>query len=159
MPCRAERVHVAEPGVEPASPTTPSPDGSRLLCVAAVAPHKGHDILIEALAELADLTWTCVCAGSLDRDPGFAARIALRAKESGLDDRITFAGARTGADLDSAYASADLLVVPSRGESYGMVVTEALARGIPVVALGGPGPARGAGPGPRRPRAWHPCPA
>jgi glycosyltransferase involved in cell wall biosynthesis len=135
----ADRVHVAAPGVEPAAAATPSPGGTRLLCVAAVAPHKGHDILVDALAGLADLAWTCTCAGSVARDPVFAARIALRAKESGLDDRITFLGPRVGADLDAAYASADLLVVPSRGESYGMVVTEALARGIPVVATAAKG--------------------
>lgn len=130
-----QRVRVAAPGVDPASPTAPHPDGSRLLCVAAVAPHKGHDILIDALAALGDdPRWTCTCVGSLTRDPGFAARIALRAKESELDDRISFPGPRVGADLAAAYASADLLVVPSRGETYGMVVTEALARGVPVIA-------------------------
>ncbi|HZM76659.1 MAG TPA: glycosyltransferase family 4 protein [Candidatus Limnocylindrales bacterium] len=130
----AARVFVAAPGVEPASPTVPNPDGSRLLCVAAVAPHKGHDILIDALTLLEELAWTCTCAGSLSRDPAFAARIALRTKESGLENRIAFPGPRVGADLAATYASADLLVVPSRGETYGMVVTEALARGIPVVA-------------------------
>jgi len=130
-----DRVHVAAPGVDAASPTLPSPDGSRLLCVAAVAPHKGHDILIDALIALeGDLRWTCACVGSLTRDPGFAARIALRAKDSGLDDRISFPGPLVGADLAAAYASADLLVVPSRGETYGMVVTEALAAGVPVIA-------------------------
>ena len=48
--------------------------------------------------------------------------------------RVRFAGARTGAELDRAYASADLLVLASRAETYGMVVTEALARGVPVLA-------------------------
>jgi glycosyltransferase involved in cell wall biosynthesis len=127
-------VHVAAPGVEQAPLAQPKPDGSRLLCVAAVAPHKGHDVLIDALSTLDDPGWSCACVGSLSRDPGFAARIALRAKELGLDDRIVFLGPRVGADLAAAYASADLLVVPSRGETYGMVVTEALACGIPVIA-------------------------
>ena len=129
-----ERVHVAAPGVEQAFLAQPKPDGSRLLCVGAVAPHKGQDILIDALSTLDDPNWSCTCAGSLSRDPGFAARIALRAKEFGLDDRIAFPGPRVGTDLAAVYASADLLVVPSRGETYGMVVTEALARGLPVIA-------------------------
>jgi glycosyltransferase involved in cell wall biosynthesis len=118
------RVHVAAPGVDPAPPVPGSPDGTRLLCVAAVSPHKGHDVLVEALATVADLAWTGTCVGPLDRDPAFVA--ALRP-----DPRLAFVGPRTG---DAIYAGADLLVHPSRGETYGMVVTEALARAIPVIA-------------------------
>jgi glycosyltransferase involved in cell wall biosynthesis len=54
--------------------------------------------------------------------------------EAGLDDRVTLAGALTGADLAAAYANADLLVLPSRHETYGIVASEALARGVPVLA-------------------------
>ena len=72
--------------------------------------------------------------GSLDRAPAFADHVQRRALAAGLRDRVHFAGPRTGAALDSAYAAADLLVLASRGETYGMVVTEALARGVPVLA-------------------------
>jgi glycosyltransferase involved in cell wall biosynthesis len=143
----ADRVHVATPGVDPAPVAPGSGAGSRLLCVAAVTPHKGHDLLVEALGTIPDLPWSCECVGTLDRDPGFVDR--LRQQNS----RISFVGARTGSELDAAYDAADLLVLASRGETYGMVVTEALARGIPVLAtaVGGLAEALGRAPDGSRP--------
>jgi glycosyltransferase involved in cell wall biosynthesis len=83
---------------------------------------------------LADLSWHCVCVGSLDRDSAFAETVRRRSLASGLGDRVSFPGPRSGDDLDRSYASADLMVLASRAETYGMVVTEALARGVPIVA-------------------------
>lgn len=124
-----DTVHVAAPGVDPAPLTTGSPDGGRLLCVAAVTPRKGQDLLVEALGRCADLDWSCEVVGALDRSPDFADRVR---KLAGPD--IRFVGTRVGAELDDSYAGADLLVLPSRAETYGMVVTEALARAVPVLA-------------------------
>ena len=129
-----DRVHVAAPGVDPAHLAPGTPAGDALLCVAAVTPDKGHDLLLDALAMVMDLPWRCACVGSLDRDPAFADGVLGRTRDRGLGDRVRFAGSRTGPDLDRAYAAADVLVLASRAETYGMVVTEALARGLPVVA-------------------------
>jgi glycosyltransferase involved in cell wall biosynthesis len=141
----AERVHVAEPGVEPAALAFGTDDGGELLCVAAVTPIKGHDVLLDALGTIADLSWRCTCVGSLDRDTTFVERLPR--------NRAHFVGPLTGAALDRCYAAADLLVLASRGEAYGMVVTEALARGLPVVAaeVGGVTEALGHAPDGTRP--------
>jgi glycosyltransferase involved in cell wall biosynthesis len=130
----ADRVQVAEPGVDAAGLAPQTAAGDALLCVAAITPHKGHDVLLDALATVTDLSWRCVCIGSLDRDSAFADGVRRRARHVGLGDRVSFPGPRTGAQLDEAYAAADLLVLPSHAETYGMVVTEALARGVPVLA-------------------------
>jgi glycosyltransferase involved in cell wall biosynthesis len=129
-----DRVHVATPGVDPAPLAPGSDSGSELLCVAAVTPHKGHDLLAEALATIPDLSFSWLCVGALNRDPGFVDRLRRRIQAYGLTDRVRFAGPLTGEKLDAAYAASDLLLLASRGETYGMVVTEALARGIPVLA-------------------------
>jgi glycosyltransferase involved in cell wall biosynthesis len=129
----ARRVHVASPGVErvavPARPVR-----GHLICVGVLARHKGQDLLVEALAGLADLDWHCVLAGSLDRDPDFVGQLRTRITHLGYGHRVRLSGVLTGAALSQAYTTADLLVAPSRSETYGMTVTEALAHGLPVIA-------------------------
>jgi glycosyltransferase involved in cell wall biosynthesis len=128
------RVHVAEPGVDAADLAGGTAAGGELLCVAAVMPSKGHDVLLAALAAISDLPWRCVCVGTLGRDRNFVDQLGRQAHDGGIGDRIRFAGPLNGADLAEAYAAADALVLASRAETYGMVVTEALARGLPVLA-------------------------
>jgi glycosyltransferase involved in cell wall biosynthesis len=127
-------VDVARPGVDRADLVAGSAAGGALLCVAALTFDKGHDVLLDALATISELPWRCVCVGSLDRDPPLVESLRQRARQRRLDGRVGFAGPRTGADLDRTYAAADVLVLASRAETYGMVVTEALARGLPVIA-------------------------
>jgi glycosyltransferase involved in cell wall biosynthesis len=129
----ARRVHVARPGVDRVA-VTARPVRGHLICVGVLSRHKGQDLLIEALADLADRDWHCVLAGSLDRDPGFVEHLQTRIRRLGYDHRIRLSGVLTGAALSHAYATADLLVAPSRAETYGMTVTEALAHGVPVIA-------------------------
>jgi len=129
-----ERVHVATPGADIA-PLAPGTDGlSRLLCVAAVTPRKGQHRLIEALAGAQDLPWSCVCVGGITQDPEYVAHLRTLIKKYGLQDRLHLVGPQAGAELDASYAAADLMVLASYAETYGMAVTEALARGIPVLA-------------------------
>jgi glycosyltransferase involved in cell wall biosynthesis len=128
------RVHAAAPGADIA-PLAPGTDGvSRLLCVAAVTPRKGQHRLVEALAAVTDLPWSCVCVGGLNQDPGYVTRLRRLIESYGLKDRVALAGPQAGPELDASYAAADLMVLASYAETYGMAVTEALARGIPVLA-------------------------
>ena len=129
-----DRVHVAEPGADAADLAPGTATAGALLSVAAVIPGKGHDLLLDALAMLAGPRWQCLCVGTVERDPEFAAALRRRVVGGRLDGRVQFSGPQTGADLARSYGAADLLVLPSRGETYGMVVTEALAHGLPVVA-------------------------
>jgi glycosyltransferase involved in cell wall biosynthesis len=129
-----DRVHVAAPGADIA-PLAPGTDGvSRLLCVASVTPRKGQHRLVEALAAVTDLPWSCVIVGGLTQDPEYVDQLRALIDQHGLGDRLHLAGPRSGAALDASYASADLMVLTSYAETYGMAVTEALARGIPVLA-------------------------
>jgi glycosyltransferase involved in cell wall biosynthesis len=143
----AHRVRVAEPGVDAAEPARGTGTGGALLCVGAVTFQKGHDVLLDALESISNLSWHCTCAGSLDREPAFVESLRRRCLDGGLGERVSFPGPRTGAELDRSYTSADLLVVASRAETYGLVVSEALARGLPVVASGVGGVAEALGEG------------
>ncbi len=130
-----DRVTVVRPGTDAAPVATGSASGRHLLCVGTVAAHKGQDVLVHALAGMADLRgWTCSIVGSVNAEPDFAARTSAAIDSAGLTDRVALTGVLTGRRLADAYDTADLVVVPSRAESYGMVVAEAFARGIPVVA-------------------------
>jgi glycosyltransferase involved in cell wall biosynthesis len=147
------RVAVASPGVDPVATDPPgrgAGGGAALLCVAAVHPGKGHDLLLEALAALDDRAWTLTCVGSLEVDPEHASALLAQVYARSWERRVLFTGPLTGGALATAYDAADLLVLPSRFESYGMVLVEALAHGLPVVAtsVGGVPEALGLEPGP-----------
>ncbi|WP_019180722.1 glycosyltransferase family 4 protein [Microbacterium yannicii] len=132
---RPERIVVATPGSDEAPPAAGSSTGGSLLCVGVVASHKGQDTLVEALADLStNPTWTCTFAGSVTTDRAFAERTAADATAAGLSRRINWTGVLDARELGQAYSAADVLVAPSRTESYGIAVADALSRGIPVIA-------------------------
>ena len=130
-----QRVIVVNPGTDPAALAEGSggPD-VQLLCVAALIPRKGHDVLFRALASLTWKNWRLTCVGSCERDPATVDRLRQQLRSCGLEDRVSFVGEMSGARLEKLYATADVFVLPTFYEGYGMVVAEALARGLPVVA-------------------------
>jgi glycosyltransferase involved in cell wall biosynthesis len=148
-----DRVEVAVPGVDAGELAPGTATAGALLSVAAVIPGKGHDVLLDALATLTALRWQCLCVGSLELDSMFVERLRRHVAAGGMDDRVRFSGVQAGAELAGSYGAADVLVLPSRAETYGMVVAEALARGLPVVAahVGGVSEALGHGAGGVRP--------
>lgn len=129
-----ERITVARPGNDP----VPRAQGSRggvlhLLSVGAIVPRKGYDMLIAALAGLADLEWRLTIAGDLTRDPVAAERLQLDIARHGLSRVVATPGAVSPEQLAALYDTADLFVLASRFEGYGMAYAEALARGLPVI--------------------------
>ena len=127
-------VHVARPGVDDGVRSLGTPTGGALLCVAAVIPAKGQDVLVEALATLGDLPWTCTVVGTLERDPAFVAGLVRDTRAAGIADRVRLVGTGTRSEVDTHFRRSDLLVLPSRAETYGMVAAEALSHAVPVVA-------------------------
>jgi len=136
------RIRVAPPGTDPAPLAQGPAPGTAVefLCVASVIPRKGHDVLVEALAELnvrALGRWRCRCVGSLSRAPDFVDRVRALIEARGLSDRIELVGECSDEALRGEYDRASVFVLASHHEGFGMVLTEALARGLPVVATTG----------------------
>jgi glycosyltransferase involved in cell wall biosynthesis len=130
----ADQVTVAMPGVEPVPPSRGSHDGTvALLAVGALVPRKGYDLLIAALAQMPELPWRLTVVGDRDRAPATAAQLQSAIAAANLQERVTLAGALSSEELTAFYASADLFVLPSRHEGYGMAFAEAIAHGVPVV--------------------------
>ncbi|MEJ0035927.1 MAG: glycosyltransferase family 4 protein [Gammaproteobacteria bacterium] len=129
------RISVIVPGTDEAPRAPGSDDGiTRLLCVATLTPRKGHDLLIESLAALASLPWRLTCVGSLTRSADTVAALQRRIHRASLEDKVALVGELTGSALEAAFQSADLFVLPTRHEGYGMAIAEALARGVPVIS-------------------------
>jgi glycosyltransferase involved in cell wall biosynthesis len=138
----AQRIRVVRPGIEtrrPARggarfrPATGAPPPPVLLCVGSLAPRKGQDVLLRALAGLRTLDWRLLLAGPA-RHPAYAGRLRRLAGALGLAPRVAFLGAVSEAALAGLYRSAQLFVFPSHYEGFGIAVAEAAAYGLPIVA-------------------------
>lgn len=137
MSVDANKLTVAEPGTDPAERATGTGSPLQILAVGAILPRKGYDVLAQALAHLDEIDWRLTIAGALDRHPQAVEHLRQTIAAHRLQDRITLAGKVVPATLDRFYESADLFVSASLFEGYGMVLAEAMARGLPIVTATG----------------------
>jgi glycosyltransferase involved in cell wall biosynthesis len=134
----ADRVTVAPPGNDRVRFAEGSRNGTpALLAVGAIVRRKGYDVLLDALAGLGDADssppWRLTIAGDRGRDVGEAARLDAAIARHRLGDRVSVPGAVSAERLTELYIGADIFVLASRFEGYGMVYGEAIAHGLPVI--------------------------
>jgi glycosyltransferase involved in cell wall biosynthesis len=132
----AARITVAPPGTDrpQISARRMRPIGPvELLGVGAVVPRKGYDVLIAALATLGDLPFHLTIVGDCSRSPETVARLRADIARNTLGEKVTIEDGVTAERLAALYARADLFVLASRYEGFGMAYAEALAHGLPVV--------------------------
>jgi glycosyltransferase involved in cell wall biosynthesis len=128
----ADRITAAPPGTDRNGLAACQGNPPVLLSVATLTQRKAHDVLILALSRLRDLPWQARFVGGGEFDPEWTAHLQQLVQTHALKQRISFVGALT--DLRNEYLSADIFVLPSLYEGYGMAFAEALAYGLPVVA-------------------------
>jgi glycosyltransferase involved in cell wall biosynthesis len=130
-------VSFAEPGTDPAPRAEGSGGIPRLVSVGSVTARKGYDVLVAALARIKDLKWESRIAGRIERDLAAARLVRDAIAKNGLQERVHLLGSLPDDALDQEYKKADLFVLPSHFEGYGMAFAEALSRGLPVVGCAG----------------------
>jgi glycosyltransferase involved in cell wall biosynthesis len=154
-------IRAALPGTERGQLAAGS-EPPRLLAVAALLPNKDQLILLGALALLQDLEWTAALVGSDTADTDYARQVAAAVEQHGLGGRVQLPGELTGEALEQQWHAADLSLLISKVEAFGMAVTESVARGVPVIVRAGTGAVEalglGAGPGPGTPEGAEPLP-
>jgi glycosyltransferase involved in cell wall biosynthesis len=133
----ANKISVAEPGCARAPRARGTGAPPQLLAVGSIVPRKAYDLLVRALAPLVTLHWRLTIVGASDRSAAAVAALDSAVRESGLGSRITIAGPLEEARLGEHYDRADLFLMPSLYEGYGMVLAEAMARGLPIVCTTG----------------------
>jgi glycosyltransferase involved in cell wall biosynthesis len=139
-----DRIDVVLPGTdrsiqqrERSQITYSNRDAVRLLSVGSIIPRKGFHHLIEALTPLADLPWTLSIAGDTTRHPSAYEDLMADINRFHLEGRVKVLGAVSNEELESLYSQADVFVLASLFEGYGMVYAEAMAYGLPIIATTG----------------------
>jgi glycosyltransferase involved in cell wall biosynthesis len=131
-------IRVALPGTDKA-PLAAGSAPPHLLAVAALLPNKDQALLLATLSGLTDLPWTASLVGADDADPAYARQLRDTVQRLGLSGRIRIPGELRGEALAAEWDRADLSLLISRAETYGLVVAESIARGVPVVVRTGTG--------------------
>jgi glycosyltransferase involved in cell wall biosynthesis len=133
-----ERIRTVVPGTDDVPRCTGSGGQTcEILSIGTLVPRKGHDVLLRALARLFDLDWHLTIVGSPDRDPAHAHGLMALAEELTIAHHVRFAGELVGEALETVWRGADLFALATHYEGYGMVIAEALKRGLPVVVTNG----------------------
>ncbi|MBT2513291.1 glycosyltransferase family 4 protein [Arthrobacter sp. ISL-30] len=148
-----DNAHVVVPGVDLLDISStgepldkPSGAPPHLVVVAALLPHKAQLLVVEAFARLRDLPWTAALVGSTTADPDYALAVIDAISRHGLQHRIEVTGERSGEGLEQEWRRSDLSLLVSTVESFGMVVTESIAHGVPVLVRAGIGAVEALGP-------------
>ena len=129
-----EAITVVVPGTDRAESAKGSQDGIvRLVSVGSVVPRKGFDVLVAALTPIKSLPWRLTIVGDRTRDEAAATQLDADIAANGLGAQIEVPGVLPADRLAALYAGADLFVLASRFEGYGMAYAEALAHGLPVI--------------------------
>ncbi|MDO5493946.1 MAG: glycosyltransferase family 4 protein [Nesterenkonia sp.] len=142
--CGRDDAEIIVPGTEPPGPTF-DPGRNRgdaeptFAVVASLTPRKNHRLVGEALSGLLGLRWRLLLAGPGAETP--FGRALLADLDRLMPGRVSLRGQVAPEDMDRLWAETDLLLLPSTAETYGMVVTEAAARGIPAFVSAGTGAA------------------
>ncbi|GAB4378831.1 MAG: glycosyltransferase family 4 protein [Calditrichia bacterium] len=113
----------------------PKPYPTQLLTVSSTLPEKGLIEFLTVLQKIDDLHWSWELIGEKNLDPTFTREFQTALKRHRFRNRVQVVGPLSEEDVFQKYESSDLFILPSKFESCGMVVMEALARGLPVVAF------------------------
>lgn len=126
------------PGTDPA-PLVAGSTPPQLLVLASITPRKNQLTILRALAAVAELEWTALFVGPDAAEPAYARQVRGLAARCFEPGRVEITGPRDGKDLEAIWSATDLLLLVSHAETFGMVVTEAAARGIAAVVGSGTG--------------------